>query len=53
MTIIKKEKCKNKFDCLVKKAKELENMAIKCIDFIGDVEYEEFIIDSNKYYLTF
>jgi len=51
-TIYKKEKCKLKFESLVKKAKEIEAKIKRCIDFIDSSNYEEFTINTNKYYLT-
>ena len=52
MTVYKKEKCKFKFNCLVRKAKEIEKSVKRCIDFIDSSNFEEFTINSNKYYLT-
>ena len=52
MKIRKKEKCKSHFNYLVERANQIERSVKRCIDFIDSSNFEEFTINSNKYYLT-
>jgi|688.fasta_scaffold80414_2 hypothetical protein len=52
MTIRKKETNKEYFNNLVLKANHIKNTVKRQIDFIESSYYEEFIINTNIYYLT-
>lgn len=52
MTIKKKENNKKYLLELIEKAKNIENRARNYVDFISNSDYEEFFINSGKYYLT-